>query len=312
MKLSKSRRAAAVTAASASAVRGYARAPAAGRLPVEPRHLRPGHRRRRGPHARVGVDRRPLDGATGAKSELATAVGRGRAPRRRGRASSASCSTAAATSITGASRRSPTAPVRADWSSERHPMGRIPNERDGRRPSGARRPDQPRSQGRQGRPALLVHGARRRRRRGRPGRHRLRQGQRGPGRHLQGGRGREEGHVQGAEAPQHRAARDARRVRRRPRAAEAREPRYRRDRRRRRARGAGARRHPRHPREVARHVEPDQPGARDRGGPARPAHAARGRASCAASPCATSCRSRRRRLESADAEPRARRHDACP
>ena len=69
--------------------------------------------------------------------------------------SSASCSIAAATSITGASRRSPTAPVRADWSSERHPMGRIPNEARRPRPSGARRPDQPRGEGRQGRPALL-------------------------------------------------------------------------------------------------------------------------------------------------------------
>src|SRR3954447_25856574 len=45
------------------------------------------------------------------------------------------------------------------------------------RPPGTRRRDQPRRQGRQGRPALLVHRAGRRRRRERRGRRRLRQGQ---------------------------------------------------------------------------------------------------------------------------------------
>ena len=50
----------------------------------------------------------------------------------------------------------------------------------GPRPPGARRRDQPRRQGGQGRPPLLVHRAGRRRRRARGRRHRLRQGQRGP------------------------------------------------------------------------------------------------------------------------------------
>ena len=60
------------------------------------------------------------------------------------------------------------------------------------RPAGARRRDQPRRQGRQGRPALLVHRARRRRRRERRRRRRLRQGQRGPARDPEGRRAREE------------------------------------------------------------------------------------------------------------------------
>ena len=50
----------------------------------------------------------------------------------------------------------------------------------GPRPAGARDRDQPRRQGRQGRPALLVHRARRRRRREGRRRDRLRQGPRGP------------------------------------------------------------------------------------------------------------------------------------
>ena len=62
----------------------------------------------------------------------------------------------------------------------------------GTRPAGARRRDQPRRQGRQGRPPLLVHRARRRRRRARDRRRRLRQGQRGPGRDPEGRRARQE------------------------------------------------------------------------------------------------------------------------
>ena len=68
------------------------------------------------------------------------------------------------------------------------------------RAQGARRRDQPRRQGRQGRPAVLVHGARRRRRRGRPRRRRLRQGARGSARDHEGRRGREEEPLHGAEA----------------------------------------------------------------------------------------------------------------
>ena len=68
------------------------------------------------------------------------------------------------------------------------------------RPPGARRRDQPRRQGRQGRPALLVHGARRRRRREGRRRRRLRQGQRGPARDPEGRRAREEEPVPRAQA----------------------------------------------------------------------------------------------------------------
>ena len=91
----------------------------------------------------------------------------------------------------GARRR---ARAREDSSFERRAISGEP------RAQGARGRDQPRREGRQGRPALLVHRARRDRRRARPGRRRLRQGARGPARDLEGGRRREEEHVHGAEA----------------------------------------------------------------------------------------------------------------
>ena len=144
-------------------------------------------------------------------------------------------------------------------------------------PPGARGRDQPRRQGRQGRPALLVHGARRRRRRTRSRRRRLRQGQRGAAGDPEGRRAGQEGPLPRAQARQHDHPSDDRHLRRRARAAEAGLARYRRDRRRWRARGARARGHPRHPLQEPRHAEPDQPRQGDRRRPARPAHARGGR-----------------------------------
>ena len=120
--------------------------------------------------------------------------------------------------------------------------------------------DQPRRQGRQGRPAVLVHGARRDRRRGRPGRRRLREGARGSARDLEGGRRREEEPVLRAEARHDDHARDPRRVRRRQGVPPSGERGHRRHRRRRRASRARARRDPRRPGQEPRHDEPDQHG----------------------------------------------------
>ena len=95
------------------------------------------------------------------------------------------------------------------------------------RAQGARGRDQPRRQGRQGRPAVLVHRAGRDRRRGRPRRRRLRQGPRGPARDLEGRRRREEEPVHRPEARHDDHPRD-RRPRSTPRASccglRAREP----------------------------------------------------------------------------------------
>ena len=132
------------------------------------------------------------------------------------------------------------------------------------RAPGARRRDQPRRQGRQGRPALLVHGARRRRRRGpsrsgsataRPTRSRV--AIRRPSRTRKKNLFR---------VPQVRPTipHSRRPLRRRPRDAEAGRPRYRRDRRRRRARRARARRASATSWPSRSAPEPDQPRAGDR------------------------------------------------
>ena len=128
------------------------------------------------------------------------------------------------------------------------------------RPAGAGGRDQPRRQGGQGRPALLVHRAGRRRRRGlassasataRPtrSRSRSRRPSSAPGRTCSGS-------PSTAQTITHRVIGrfGSGHVLLKPGLA-----RYRRDRRRRRARGARARRDPRRAVEVARHPEPDQP-----------------------------------------------------
>ena len=133
------------------------------------------------------------------------------------------------------------------------------------RPAGAGDRDQPRRQGGQGRPALLLHRAgRRRRRRGR-GRDRLRQGPRGAAGDPEGRRGRPQepdprAQIRADDHPQ-----DHRPLRRRPRRPAPGQPRYRRDRRRRRPRRARARRRPRRAHQEHRHAEPDQPGQGDDG-----------------------------------------------
>ena len=117
---------------------------------------------------------------------------------------------------------------------------------------------QPSREGRQGRPAVLVHGPRGRRRRERQRRSRLRQGEGSPRRDP-------EGHGRGAQGPLRGPARrlddhapgDGR-ARRGPRDAEARGARYRCDRRRRRPPDPRIGRHPRRARQVARVRERDQ------------------------------------------------------
>ena len=182
-------------------------------------------------------------------------------------------------------------------------------------PPGARRRDQPRRQGRQGRPALLVHGARRRRRRTRSRRHRLRQGQRGPARDPEGRRARQEGSLPRSAARQHDHPSDDRDLRRRTRAAEARRPRYRRDRGRWSARGARARGDPRHPLQEPRDAEPDQPRQGHRRRPTRAAQARGGRQAARAhdQPGARSHRSAdRRRPPSRSSQPRGSRAQREP
>ena len=88
--------------------------------PLGPAHLRAGHRRRRGPHrrrrldageGRPGQDRRDRRRRPGGRQARSPS-----APRRP--ASPASCSIAAASCSTAASRRWPTPPAKADWSSD--------------------------------------------------------------------------------------------------------------------------------------------------------------------------------------------------
>ena len=91
----------------------HGRAAADLRVPLQPRAVRPAHRRRRGPHAGLG----PVDRG---RPALAQADGAGHArpascwpSARRRPASSPPCSTAAATSTTAVSRPWPRAPARA-------------------------------------------------------------------------------------------------------------------------------------------------------------------------------------------------------
>ena len=135
----------------------------------------------------------------------------------------------------------------------------------GARPAGAGDRDQPRRQGGQGRPPVLVHRAGRRRRRGLRGRDRLRQGPRGPAGDPEGGRERAQEPDPDPEVRADASASHDRPLRLGPRRPAPGQPRYRRDRRWRRARGARARRGPRRAVEVDRHPEPDQPRQGDDG-----------------------------------------------
>ena len=126
-------------------------------VPFQPPRRGPGHRRRHRAHRwpRPSTSRRTCAARrapTGRRGQGRRARGRaGQGGRRRPR----SCSTAAATYITGASPPSPTRPVKQDWSSDG-------SQRQGR-PAAARiagHQHQPRRQGGQGRPPLLLHRAR--------------------------------------------------------------------------------------------------------------------------------------------------------
>ena len=119
---------------------------------------------------------------------------------------------------------------------------------------------QPRRQGGQGRPSVLVHRARGDRRRQRPRRPGLRQGQGGAPRHPEGHRGGPQEPVQGSarrlddRPPRHRRDRCG------PGVHEARRSRYRRHRRWRRPRHPRGGRHPRRAVQVAGLVQPHQRG----------------------------------------------------
>ena len=135
------------------------------------------------------------------------------------------------------------------------------------------------------------------RRRGRPRRRRLREGARGPARHLEGRRRREEEPLHRAEARHDDHARDPRPVRRRARLPAPGERGHRRHRRRRRPRRARARRHPRRAREEPRHDEPDQHGEghRRRAQEPAPARGRRARSAARRSPRCCRYRAARRR-----------------
>ena len=167
-----------------------------------------------------------VEQASGSKTEQATAVGKALADGCEvGRDRARACSTAAAICSTDASRRSPRARAREDSSFEHDPSERVP------RAQGAGHRDQPSRQGRQGRQAVLVHRARRHRRRGGSRRPRLRKGARGPARDLEGRRGREEEPLHRAEARPDDHARDRGPVRRCARRSAPGERGHRRDRR---------------------------------------------------------------------------------
>ena len=91
----------------------HGRAPAHLGVPLQPRHLRPADRRRRRTHAGLGQLDRARAARPGADGAGRSAPARCWPSGPRRPASTAPCSTAAATSTTGASRRSPTEPARA-------------------------------------------------------------------------------------------------------------------------------------------------------------------------------------------------------
>ena len=153
----------------------HRRAAAPRRVPLEQAHLRPGHRRRHRPHAGRGVDARGRPRATArGNSDAAAKVGASSPSGPRPPASTRSSSTAAASSTTAGSPPWPTPPAKQDWSSDAQRTwsgsGAVPRDRQppraatqpprlGRRHAArvARHQHQPRRQGREGRPALLLH-----------------------------------------------------------------------------------------------------------------------------------------------------------
>ena len=181
---------------------GHGRAAAARRLPLQQGHLRPAHRRRGRPDARLGE----LAPAALVLGQQDRAGRRGRQAARRGRqegrASRPACSIGRLPlprTREGARRGRARGRTRVLSSCRSRRVARA---------EGARDRDQPRRQGRQGRPAVLVHRARRDRRRGRPRRRRLREGARGSARDLEGRRRREEEPLHRAEARHDDHARD--------------------------------------------------------------------------------------------------------
>ena len=140
---------------------GHGRAAAARRLPLEPRHLRPARRRRGRSHARIR-ELAPAALVQGHKTEQAAAVGKALAAEAKKAGVQDCVFDRAGYLYHGRVKASPRAHAREGFSFERCRSSRVA------RAQGARDRDQPRRQGRQGRPAVLCHQRSSYRRRGRP------------------------------------------------------------------------------------------------------------------------------------------------
>ena len=163
------------------------------RVPVEPRHLRPAGRRRAGKTMASASWLPSRQGAKGTRASRPPRSASCSPRRRRTPAFEGRIRSRPATSSTGASRRSRTQRGKEGSSSDGTTVvvdGGLTSRRA--RAEGAGRRDQPRRQGRQGRPQVLVHRPGRDRGRGRSGRRGLRKGSRGAAGDLEGGRRREE------------------------------------------------------------------------------------------------------------------------
>ena len=171
---------------------GHRRAPAPHGLPVEPGHLGAGHRRPQRTHPGERVERTTWTSKGLAKTDQAAKVGELVAERAKAAGIEQVVfdrgSVPVSRSSQGSGRRCP--PGRPGLLRKR---GKHCGADKGRcaESSGERDRHQPRGQGGQGRPALLVHGSRGRGRRRERGRRRLRQGERSPVGHPEGHRGRQ-------------------------------------------------------------------------------------------------------------------------